>query len=200
MLKVGITGGIGSGKSLVSKILTSMQYPVFNSDEVAKQLSDSDPAIKSELIDLFGEEIYLNNRLNRPFLASKIFENESLRQKVNAIIHPRVRKAYENFCDKSTNPLVFNEAAILIETGAYKNFDRMVLVTAPKELRIARVQKRDNATEKDVKLRIEKQWSDEKKREFANVEIINDEKQPLLRQVEQLIDYLTSSQGSKSSS
>ncbi len=196
MLKVGITGGIGSGKSLVSNIFMAMGYPVFNSDEVAKELSDNDPDIITGLKDLFGEEIYSDHRLNRELLASQIFQNDVLREKVNAIIHPKVRKAYDDLCRKSDSSIIFNEAAILIETGAYKNFDRMVLVSAPELLRIQRVQERDKTTEENVKQRIEKQWTDAKKREFIDFEIVNDEAQPLLTQVEQIIHHLTSSQGS----
>lgn len=196
MLKVGITGGIGSGKSLVSNIFMAMGYPVFNSDEVAKELSDNDPDIITGLKDLFGEEIYSDPRLNRELLASQIFQNDVLREKVNAIIHPKVRKAYDDLCRKSDSSIIFNEAAILIETGAYKNFDRMVLVSAPELLRIQRVQERDKTTEENVKQRIEKQWTDAKKREFIDFEIVNDESQPLLTQVEQIIHHLTSSQGS----
>ena len=196
MLKVGITGGIGSGKSLVSKIFMAMGYPVFNSDEVAKELSDNDPDIISGLKDLFGEDIYSDHRLNRQLLASQIFQNDVLREKVNAIIHPKVRNAYDDLCSKSDSPVIFNEAAILIETGAHKNFDRMVLVSAPELLRIQRVQKRDKTTEENVKQRIEKQWTDAKKREFIDFEIVNDEAQPLLIQVEKIIHHLTSSQGS----
>jgi len=196
MLKVGITGGIGSGKSLVSNIFMAMGYPVFNSDEVAKELSDNDPDIITGLKDLFGEEIYSDHRLNRELLASQIFQNDVLREKVNAIIHPKVRKAYDDLCRKSDSSIIFNEAAILIETGAYKNFDRMVLVSAPELMRIQRVQERDKTTEENVKQRIEKQWTDAKKREFIDFEIVNDEAQPLLTQVEQIIHHLTSSQGS----
>jgi len=196
MLKVGITGGIGSGKSLVSKIFMAMGYPVFNSDEVAKELSDNDPDIISGLKDLFGEDIYSDHRLNRQLLASQIFQNDVLREKVNAIIHPKVRNAYDDLCSKSDSPVIFNEAAILIETGAHKNFDRMVLVSAPELLSIQRVQKRDKTTEENVKPRIEKQWTDAKKREFIDFEIVNDEAQPLLIQVEKIIHHLTSSQGS----
>ncbi|MDB2657310.1 dephospho-CoA kinase, partial [Crocinitomicaceae bacterium] len=144
MLKIGITGGIGSGKSMVGKILESMGYPVFYSDDQAKLLADRNPEIRHDLIDLFGPEVYNEAGLNRPFLAEKIFGDETLRQQVNQIIHPRVREAFDQFADNHASPFVFNEAAILIETGAHKNFDALVLVTAPEEIRIQRVQARDN--------------------------------------------------------
>lgn len=200
MLKVGLTGGIGSGKSMVSKIIEAMGYSVFNSDEQAKELSDSHPKIREALIKLFGDEVYIESSLNRPFLASKIFNDKSLLQKVNEIIHPRVRLAFQNFSKKNNKELVFNEAAILIETGAHENFDKMILVTAPEEVRINRVMNRDKCSRDEVLQRLSKQWTDDKKKDFADIIINNDGVTPLVKQVEEAIDYLTSSQGSKSSS
>ena len=196
MLKVGITGGIGSGKSMVCRILESMGYPVFYSDDAARELSDSDPVIRKQLTKIFGKEVYTDSGLNRPFLAAQIFADETLRQQVNNIIHPRVREAYTEFVQNQDSALVFNEAAILIETGAYKNFDAIVLVTAPTEVRIERVRNRDKASREAVKQRIEKQWSDDQKVPYASHVIVNDGEQPLLSQIEKMIDHLTSSQGS----
>lgn len=199
MLKVGVTGGIGSGKSVVCRMLEAKGYPVFYSDEEAKELSDNDPQIKKQLIELFGDTIYLDQGLNRTRLAEKIFGNEELRQQVNAIIHPRVRQAFDEFCKKQNTSIIFNEAAILIETGAYKNFDVIVLVSAPENMRIERVVERDGADEVSVRQRMSKQWSDDKKRKFADFEIVNDESQPLEVKVDDMLNYLTSSHGSKSS-
>ena len=196
MIKVGLTGGIGSGKSIVAQILEAMEYPVFYSDDQAKYISDNDPEVRQELLKIFGEEVYHQTGLNRSFLAERIFGNDSLRQKVNQIIHPRVREAFRQFCDKQSVSLVFNEAAILIETGAYQSFDATVLVCAPEDLRVRRVQERDGASEEAIRQRIKKQWSDDRKREFSDFEIINDEHMPLLAQVEEMLYYLTSSQGS----
>ncbi|XOV67148.1 MAG: dephospho-CoA kinase [Fluviicola sp.] len=191
-LKIGITGGIGSGKSLVAKILQTMGYPVFYSDDEAKKLSDHHPNIRQELIALFGEEVYTYEGLNRPFLAEKIFQDESLRQQVNSIIHPRVREAFEQFSKNATSKLVFNEAAILIETGAYQNFDALILVTAPEDIRIKRVQARDKTDVNAIKQRMNKQWTDERKRSYADFEIVNDGESPLLVQVEKVILSLES--------
>lgn len=193
MLKVGITGGIGSGKSIVGKILESMGYPVFYSDDQAKNLSDSHPEIRKDLLKLFGPEVYTASGLNRPFLAEKIFSNETLRQQVNQIIHPRVRAAFDQFCSEQKNTLVFNEAAILIETGAHKKFDAIVLVTAPEDIRIQRVVARDQSESDLVKQRMKKQWTDEQKRPHAQFEIINDNATPLLKQVENVVGHLKNS-------
>lgn len=196
MLKVGITGGIGSGKSVMCQILKSLGYPVFYSDDEAKKLADAHPKIRSKLIELFGSEVYIDSVLNRPFLASKIFDDEEVRQRVNAIIHPVVRQAFEDFSNSHQSSFVFNEAAILIETGAHENFDAMVLVSAPKDIRLKRVMRRDAANSSAIEARMNKQWTDDQKRPYSDFEIINDGEKPLLVQVEKLIAYLTSSQGS----
>lgn len=196
MQKVGITGGIGSGKSMVGRILESMGFPVFYSDHEAKQLSDQDPIIRSELISLLGNEVYTEVGLNRPFLAEKIFGNEDVRRKVNAIIHPRVREVFQAFADSQVKPIVFNEAAILIETGAHVNFEYMLLVTAPEEVRLSRVKQRDQASTEEITARIKKQWTDDRKRPFANFEIINDGKRPLIKQIENMLTELETAQES----
>ena len=193
MLKIGITGGIGSGKSVVSKIIESIGYPVFNSDLEAKNIINSNERVRNELIQIFGPSIYTSTGLNRQLLAQKIFSDPALRDKVNEIVHPRVREAFEKFCLNSTKNLVFNEAAILIETGSYKQFDKLIVVTAPKEVRIDRVVKRDHVTKEDVLARMSNQWDDEKKVQYADVIINNDGSEPLLIQVENCIDQLSSS-------
>ena len=132
MKRIGITGGIGAGKSLVAEIIKAMGYPVYNSDERAKELTESNPKIKEALIHLFGEEIYQNDTLNKFALAQAIFSNESLREKVNALIHPIVREDFNLWALAQNNSLVFNESAILFETGSFKNFDAIILVYAPK--------------------------------------------------------------------
>ena len=193
MLKIGITGGIGSGKSVVSKIIESMGYTVFNSDIEAKNIINNDAHVREELIEICGEEIYNSNGLNREVLAQKIFSNDSLLEKVNAIVHPKVRDAFDQLCRTNKKELIFNEAAIIIETGGYHLFDQTMLITAPEQVRIDRVMRRDGVSEDDVKSRIAKQWSDDKKAEFADVVIINDGVKPLLIQVENYIDQVISS-------
>lgn len=192
MKTIGITGGIGAGKSVVSKIIQSLGFPVFYSDTEAKIITNTHPKVKSGLKALLGEKAFVNDELNRPFLAEQIFNTPALRQSVNELIHPLVREAFVEFARKSESELVFNEAAILFETGSYKTFDATVLVTAPKELRIERVMKRDAVGRQQVLDRMKNQWSDEEKIPLANYVIINDEKQPLLSQVEIVIDQLLS--------
>jgi dephospho-CoA kinase len=190
VLKIGLTGGIGSGKSLIGKIVENLGYPVYYSDLAAKELVDTDSEIRSQLIGLLGSEVYIVNELNRPFLAQQLFKNDQLRIQVNQIIHPKVRSAFEEWCKCQNSPYVFNEAAILFETGAYKAMDKNLLVTAPTELRIQRVIERDKMTVQQVEERISKQWSDNEKRALADFIIINDEKEPLIAQIETFLATL----------
>jgi dephospho-CoA kinase len=187
MKRIGITGGIGAGKSLVAEIIKAMGYPVYNSDERAKELTESNPKIKAGLIHLFGEEIYQNDKLNKFALAQAIFSDESLREKVNALIHPIVREDLNLWSLAQNNSLVFNESAILFETGSFKNFDAIILVYAPEELRIKRIMKRDNCSENEVLKRMNSQFSDEEKYQLTEFRVLNDEQTPLLKQVEQII-------------
>ncbi|MFT6501800.1 MAG: dephospho-CoA kinase [Crocinitomicaceae bacterium] len=192
MLRIGITGGIGSGKSVVSKIFESLGYTVFNSDLEAKRIINNDAEVRRELITVFGSEIYTEQGLNRELLAQQIFSDNSLREAVNKIVHPRVREAFDRLCSSDSNSLIFNEAAILIETGAYKQFDKILLITANVECRIQRVMNRDSVSREQVQSRIDNQWSDDKKRDFSDFEIKNDDSQPLLIQVENFIDQFIS--------
>lgn len=190
MKKIGITGGIGSGKSVVGQILEAMHFPVYYSDQQSKILVDTDHVIREELIKLLGKEVYLDGKLNRPFLTQQLFSNDDLRLKINQIIHPKVREAFTIWVNKQSSNLVFNEAAILFETGAYQSMDYTILVTAPLELRIERVLKRDNIAINEIQERMSKQWSDEEKIPLADFVIVNDEAKPLLKQVEAVINAL----------
>ena len=187
MKKIGITGGIGSGKSVVGQILEAMHFPVYYSDQQSKILVDTDHVIREELIKLLGTEVYLDGKLNRPFLTQQLFSNDDLRLKINQIIHPKVREAFTNWVNKQSSNLVFNEAAILFETGAYQLMDYNILVTAPLELKIDRVLKRDNITINEIQERISKQWSDEEKIPLADFVIVNDEVKPLFQQIEAIL-------------
>lgn len=192
MLKIGITGGIGSGKSIISKIIESMGYGVFNSDRASKEIVAGDPDVRKGLIALFGNNVYTEFGLNREFLARIIFNDDEAREKVNGLIHPKVRQAFEIFASQQTQNLVFNEAAILFETGVYRQFDKMVLVTAPKDLKVERVIARDKLSEVEVMARMDGQWTDERKVPLADFVIINDDQKPVLTQVEELITNLLS--------
>lgn len=190
MKKIGLTGGIGSGKSTVAHILLAMGYPVYFSDDRSKQLTQTHPEIRKGLTELIGEQIYKGNQLDRSALALAIFSDVALRLKVNQIIHPIVRLDFDLWVAEQTNPIVFNEAAILIETGASERFDATVLVTAPEELRIQRVMKRDLCSREEVMNRIKHQWTDEQKMKLADVVIVNDDVHPIIKQVEHMLTQL----------
>lgn len=189
-MTIGITGGIGSGKSTVAKVLESMGYPVFYSDKVAKELMTSDQELQSEVISHFGEKAYEKGQLNRSYLAERIFTNPSDRSILNQLVHPRVRAKFTAFAQSSQSKLAFNEAAILFETGAHTNFDKTILVTAPKEERVDRVMKRDNCSREDVLNRMNNQWEDERKIPLADFVIQNGDIDRVLTRVEGIVEIL----------
>jgi dephospho-CoA kinase len=186
MLQIGLSGGIGSGKSTIANVLEKMGYPVFYSDQAAKRLYDEHPVLQKHLVDLLGPEVYLNGQLNKQFLAEQLFSNAELKAQVSALVHPIVRSVFESWAQQQSSDLVFNEAAILFETGAYLLFDATILVMAPLEIRIERVQKRDRISREEVLKRIANQWTDAKKMELTPHYIINDGR-PLLLQIEKLL-------------
>lgn len=188
---IGITGGIGSGKSIIGKILTSMGYPVYYSDEAAKELMENDTVIVNELNQLFNNKAYNMGKLNRTYLAQQIFTNPDLKQKVNQIVHPRVRAHFKEFVEQQNNSLVFNEAAILFETGGDKNFDAIILVVADEDVRIERVMNRDGVAKEEVLNRINNQWSDEKKKKLTEFVITNNPTDLLVPQLNKILEKLS---------
>jgi len=183
-LAVGITGGIGSGKSTVCKMFKLIGIPVFEADLVAKSIINSSPEIRSGLIQLFGKNIYdTKNKLNRKMLANLIFNDDTLMEKVNQLVHPAVRKQFKHWQKLQNEPYVIHEAAILFESGFYKMMDYTILVSAPEEMRIDRVTKRDNISSDLVQQRINKQFTDEEKRQLASTELVNNNKKLLIPQI-----------------
>lgn len=191
MKRIGLSGGIGSGKSFVAEILEKMGYPVYYSDAQSKVLTDTHPEIKSELINRFGKSIYEEGTLNRSALASLIFDFEENRLFVNKLIHPIVRADFDAWCTLQRSTLVFNEAAILFETGAYRQFDATVLVIAPLDIRIQRITLRDQCTTEQAQARINSQWSDEKKLNLADYVINNNYLDPIIPQIVSIISELS---------
>ncbi len=187
---IGITGGIGSGKSLVSELFSSLGYPSYNSDKEAKRLYIT-PEIKKEVISIFGEGIYSGNALNKAVLASKAFSNKILLEKLNQLIHPAVGVHFQNWLEEQDSNLVFKEAAVLIESGAYKSCNVILTVSAPESLRIARVMARDGVSETEVKARMDKQLSDKEREYYADWVILNDETNSVIKQVMTIREALT---------
>ena len=183
-LKVGITGGIGSGKSVICQVFKLLGAPVFEADTWAKKLVNSHPKIKNGLIDCYGPDIYSpNGTIDRKKLAGIIFTDSTEMQKVNGLIHPVVKQEFMTWADQRDSPYVIHEAAILFESGFYKMMDYTIVVTAPEHIRIDRVVQRDGSTFEAVKERINKQWNDEQKLKLASLEIKNDNKTLLIPQI-----------------
>lgn len=191
-IKIGITGGIGSGKSIVSRLLEVMGVPVYLSDSEAKRLTASDPTIRQELIALVGDEVYVDGALNKAFLASYMFGHPERVAAVNQIIHPKVKEDFRQWVNAhSHEPVVAIESAILIEAGFKEEVDKVVMVYAPLEIRIDRTIKRDGATKEQVLARIGSQMSDEEKCKQADYLIANDNKTALIPQVLEFISFLS---------
>lgn len=183
-LTIGITGGIGSGKSTVCQIFKILGIPVFEADLVAKILINSNVEIKNGLVALFGREIYgSDNRINRKKLANLIFNDDNLLEQVNRLVHPAVGNEFINWMKTQDSEYIIHEAAILFESGFYKMMDYTILVSAPEEMRIDRVTKRENLTSGMVRERMAKQWTDEEKRKLANLELVNDNKKLVIPQI-----------------
>jgi dephospho-CoA kinase len=183
MVTVGLSGGMGSGKTVVSRIFHALGIPVFYADAVTKELYDTHEELRRALTGLLGEHIYQNGCLQRKRMASLIFSDESLLQKVNALIHPLVLHHFSQWAQQQQTPYVMQEAAILFESGANEKMNYTIAVTAPETLRITRVMQRDNITEQEIKNRLQWQWPDEKRNAKADFTIVNDDKQALLPQV-----------------
>lgn len=184
-LTIGVTGGIGSGKTTVCKVFKLLGAPVFEADEAAKKLLDNDQQVKSGLIHLFGENIYTpNGTIDRKKLAGIIFNDKIQLSKMNELVHPAVRKNFENWVKHHEHfPYVIHEAAILFESGFYKIMDYTILVTAPENERIERVMKRDKVSRQKVEERINNQFPEEKKQELANLVLMNDNKNLLIPKI-----------------
>ena len=170
---VGLTGGIGSGKTTVAKMFSELGVPIYIADIEAKKLTNSSKAIRRKLIKLLGEESYSEEGLNRAFVAEKIFNDKGLLNSVNEIIHPKVAAHFKKWVLKQNFPYVIKEAAILFENGSYKECDTVILVTAPKPIRIKRILERDKTTEADIQQRMDNQWNDEDKIQLADIVVNN---------------------------
>ena len=186
-MKIGVTGGIGSGKSLVVSELERLGAVVYHADKKAKELVYL-PEVKESIIKLFGEKAFENNIYNTKYIASIVFENTSKLQSLNSIIHPAVFKDLDWFCHQNEGKTIVYESALIMETGHTHLFDKVILVTAPLSLRIERVMARDGVDHDAVIKRIEKQWTDEKRIDLADIIIENIDKEETLIKVRELWD------------
>lgn len=186
MYKVGITGGIGSGKTTVCKVFEVLGIPIFYADTEAKNMMVEDELLIEAIKSTFGEESYFEEgKLNNKHIAGIVFNNEAELAKLNALVHPAVFRAFDRW-EANVNPnapYTLKEAALLFESGSYKMCDTTILVTAPTDLKINRVMQRDNSTAEQVKARMDKQMSDYEKAKMANHFIMNDEAHSIIEQV-----------------
>lgn len=191
MLKVGITGGIGSGKSSVCKIFEVLGVPIYYADDRAKALMTTNADLIAGIKERFGEAAYLNGQLDRDYLAQQVFHNKEALAALNALVHPAVALDAARWHKEHLNaPYTLKEAALLFEAGSYKQLDKIIVVTAPKEIRIQRVMQRDNVTADQVEGRMNNQWPEEKKVALADYIIDNSGEQELIDQVMQLHQQL----------
>lgn len=191
MKVVCITGGMGSGKSTVARMIEVLGYPVYYSDERAKCMYFL-PEVKAQMLELLGTEAYLSEReLNRSYIARKIFSDDALRNKVNAIIHQAVRRDFYEYQKEHLEArIIFKESALIFEAGLQKDCDKIILVTAPKDIRIERIKGRDGMREEEIISRMSKQWDDEKKIPLADFVIVNDEREALLPKVLEIVEKI----------
>jgi dephospho-CoA kinase len=194
MLKVGITGGIGSGKSTVCAFFEILGVPVFYADDAAKQAMDDDPELKAGISNLFGPAIYVNGKLDRPALSKAVFGNADKLAALNSLVHPAAIKAGERWMAIQQAPYVIKEAAIFFESGSNKAMDLMIGVSAPEEIRVKRAVARGLSRE-DVLSRISRQMDEVEKMRLCNYVVVNDDQQALIPQVLALHQALTQKAG-----
>lgn len=191
-MTIGITGGIGSGKSTVAHLFEMMGYPVYYADVRSKWLMNNDPNIKAKLIATFGQDVY-PGYLDRQALADIVFKDKEALKKLNAISHPAVENDFINWRKAQKSPILFKEAAILFESGSYKSVDKTICITAPEVIRVKRVMQRDGATTMQVQERIANQWPDEKKIALADYVIDAGDRELVIPQALSILSRLIAS-------
>ncbi len=192
MLRVGLTGGIGSGKTTVARIFEVLGIPVYDADSASKRLMAENKELKDQIKNFFGEEAYKDGELNRKYLAEEVFQKSQKIDLLNSLVHPATIKDAAEWMEKQKAPYIIKEAALIFESGSQKLLDYVIGVKAPLSLRLQRAMDRDHITEKQVKARMEKQMDEETKLRLCNYVIVNDEQQLLIPQVLELHEKLIS--------
>ena len=191
MVRVGITGGIGAGKSLIASMVEALGYPVYYADNEAKRLMSESSHIKKELVALLGHDAYIDGTLNRPYIAQSIFGNNVLLQKINALVHPVVKADFEAWAaQRDDAPLLFLESALIYEAQLQATLDAVIRVTAPLLVRVSRVMRRDSSSENEVLSRIAAQQKEEESAQKADFTIYNDNQTALTPQLETILEQL----------
>ncbi|GEO11314.1 dephospho-CoA kinase [Segetibacter aerophilus] len=186
MVKVGLTGGIGSGKTTVSRIFNVLGIPVFDADYEAKTIMETDLELVGRVQETFGEESYTDGILNRPYLAKIVFNNPTKLSVLNSLVHPATIDAANRWMARQTTPYVIKEAALMFESGSASNVDYVIGVYAPHDLRVRRVMQRDNVDSEQVLIRMSRQISEVIKMKLCDFVVVNDDQQLLIPQVLQL--------------
>ena len=187
---LGLTGGIGSGKSIVARVFENLGIPVYNADTAAKRLMEEDPELRASISFLFGEDAYLNGKLNRSYISSVVFRDHNKLEALNALVHPVTIRDGETWMKKQQSPYAIKEAALIFESGTQSQLDLVIGVSAPRHIRIQRVIQRDNVTREDVLKRMNNQISETIKMRLCDHVIINDDAQLVIPQVLLLHDEL----------
>ena len=190
MYKIGLTGGIGSGKTYIAEIFSRLDIPVFNSDIEGKKCMQQDDCVREQIINLFGKEIYNNDTLDTVKLANIVFNNHKLLESLNAIIHPIVIEKFNMWVSEQKSDIVIKESAILFESGTNKGLDKIICVSASEGMRIQRIIDRDGLTKEEVLSRIKNQMSQEKKEKLSDFIINNDEKELILPQILNILELV----------
>ncbi|MBV9962599.1 MAG: dephospho-CoA kinase [Parafilimonas sp.] len=190
MLKIGLTGGMGSGKTTISKIFAVLGIPVFYADDIAKGIMNENENLKRRVIDLFGTEAYTENSLNRKYIAGIVFKDAFKLEQLNALVHPVTIAAADEWINKQTSSYIIKEAALMFESAAAANLDYIIGVYAPQHLRLQRVMQRDNVSREEVLSRMNNQLDETIKMKLCDFVIVNDEQQGVLPQVLSLHEKL----------
>ncbi|MGI9547957.1 MAG: dephospho-CoA kinase [Flavobacteriaceae bacterium] len=191
MITIGLTGGIGSGKTTVANMFEKLGVPVYNSDERAKELMTTSKELISAIKVLLGEKAYEKDALNKEYIAQRVFSNKDLLSRLNEIVHPAVREDFKSWAKAQDTAYVIQEAAVLFENGAYEHFDQMILVTAPKRIRLERILHRDKDSEENILARMNHQWEDERKLPLTHYVIENIELSKTKSEVAKIHQKLT---------
>jgi dephospho-CoA kinase len=189
MFKIGLTGGIGSGKSTVARIFQSLGVPIFNADAAGRSILE-EADTQMQLVNLFGPEVLLKGKTQRSHIAQRVFGNANLLSELNSIVHPKVGEVFRQWINEQTTPYILKEAAIIFEVGTESSLDDVILVSAPEEIRIRRVMERDGVNRDQVEARMRNQWPEERKKELAAHSIVNDGVTALIPQVMKLHEIL----------
>ena len=189
--KIGVTGGIGSGKTSVCMVFEALGVPVYYADVQAKYLMNTDPTLKSSISGYFGGQIYLGGTLDRRKLAKIVFNDRTALKKLNSFVHPAVARDFEHWCARQTSRYIIEEAAIIFESGIAHRFDKIILVTAPDDMRIKRVCARDNVAPENARERIKNQMPENEKIALANYVVYNDNTRAIIPQVMEIYKQIT---------